>query len=129
MADLTISIGDTLNVLGPAATNKWNEFNWGESVWGASVDPQFDLFKYISDSYSASDAVYKQVHKSLSDTLDVPTDDTNTITVEDGSGYFYNFVDNVTDADDRSEETWANVSGNSASWSEVTDSSTSWGEV
>jgi len=129
MADLSISVGDNLNVMGPAATNKWNDFNWGESFWGASVDPQFHLMKYLFETVSMSDELAKELGKYLADSLPAFADDTNTITVDDGSGYFYVFVDNVIDADNRSEEVWTASDGGSASWSEVSDPSTTWEEA
>jgi hypothetical protein len=127
MADFTKTISEDVQVMGPSYTNKWGEFLWGQK-WGDQQDPAFIIGKNLLESITSTETLSKYITRTLADSVS-SSDDTIDIFLRDGAGYFYEFIDIVTDADDRSENTWTDDTSNTTSWSKSSTTSVSWGET
>jgi hypothetical protein len=112
---------------GPSESNKWNSFNWGETYWGASIDPDFTLVKYIFEGVSAADNVIKRFTRTLDGGSFSASDDTVSGLVGDGAGNYYEFMGGGRDFDQRDDKTaWNESSDSATSWTAATDSDTEW---
>lgn len=128
MANLTISVGDRLGIVGVGAPTKWGTLVYGTNRWGTDDNLGWHLQKGFSDSISLGDSLTKllEINIAISFSLTM-TDDTEDSTLGDGSGYNYVFPDNQTDYDQRIPQTsWTDADGNPATWTPVTPNSTTW---
>ena len=150
MADLNITISTRFGIYGGGLTSKWNEqtwnaFNWGEGtidlmvndahILGSTFTLSSSVIKYvqhlIEESATLTDAVSKNVTVNV-DTLtavDVSlAGDASSQYLRDGNGYYYNFPDRVTDAEDRNISTYTSGTTATSGWAAVSDTDTSWSE-
>lgn len=134
MADLSITVQNTINSFGPAPSSKWGtgtpyNFTWGTSLWGeGSQDLITQLIKVIGNSISSTDTyVLAPRHVfsmgSISSTMEM------TVEYLTSNGWNYVFTGNVTDADERNLSTWSDVNSTDATWTATTDPSTSWSDA
>ena len=131
MANYSVTISNTVNVFGPESTNKWGGSwgaVWGNFLWGyGNSDLDTRVVKLLEESLSLTDSVTVSVYfyKVISETLN-PTTDMGSETLQDGSGYYYVFPDNTTDAENRDFPTWAEGSVTAQSFTCQAVGGTSW---
>lgn len=126
MADLSQTISNSLNLFGPAPSNKWNAYNWNAFVWGeGTADLAVTALKVLSESLTLSDSINKSQAHVIENTLS-PTSDVSLIYHRDSAGYFHVFPGGVTDGDDRVASTWSNGTSTSATWVASSTTSTTW---
>lgn len=105
MADFTKTVSNRVEMFGMAPANYFNEYNWNEFYWG-----------YKNHN------VVTNTRKVLSNSISF-AEDSASIYLRNRAGYYYNFVDRVTNAHSRSNADWTQVTDSSTAWTEVTPSS------
>jgi hypothetical protein len=126
LADLSISLSESINVFGLAPSTKWNEFSWGSGKWGEGTNGIFkQVGKYITDSEAATDSVSKSTGKYIADSETVTMVETNT-ELRDGSGYSYVFPGGASDAEEQVITDFTRQSNGSTAWTKQSNGSTSW---
>lgn len=132
MADLTISIANSINSFGPAPSDKWGtgtpyNFTWGVSKWGEGTeDLQVAIEKVLSsEGYSISDDYFFNPNKGLSESLPFASETTSEFLLT-GNGWNYVFVAPVIDAENREIAVYTAVSGASVSYTCGTATSPTW---
>lgn len=126
MANFNITISNSLNFFGPAPSNKWNQYNWNSFLWGeGTTDLAVSAVKVITNDLAPTDAVAKSAHRVFAEEL-FATADMGSETLRDGEGYYYNFPDRTTEAEDRDFPDWSQQSASSTSWASQAAASTSW---
>ena len=133
MATFSITIGNSLRVFGIAPSTKWGQSSttmiWGSSKWGeGSIKVQTDFTKVITESFSIDSQIYqKQVQKSLSYGSLVVSHDMVSETLFDRSGQWLNvFTSDVTNAEQRAQNTWSSVQASDATFVTSSITQTSW---
>jgi len=133
MADHTQSINESINCFGPGPSTKWGTaandvyvMTWGTDKWGeGSEDLHQNVEKVLSESESTTDAFLElQTTKLLSESQ-ASSDNNTEITNQLGS-YYWEFISQVTDADDRQVTSWTAGVDPTAGFSTVSDPSTTW---
>lgn len=129
MADFTKTISNSVNFFAGEPSSKWGEWAWGSFKWGYGTNDLPEAITHlISESISPDSAVYKQPMHLISESLSI-TGDPSFEGVGDGSGYYYGFVSNTDNAENRASVTY--TSGTTApgnSYSSQAAGSTSWSE-
>lgn len=131
MTDFSITVSNTLSVIGPSPSNKWGAFLWGEN-WGESGDGYFTIGKNLTESISLASTVtpVAEFVKSLSNTFAVSSSlNFGARTLTDEAGYAYVFPNIVTDVDSRYTPTWTEAAEPSSSFSESSEPSTTWSDA
>lgn len=135
MADHSITITNAIVTFGPAPSTKWGvgtpyTMTWGTSKWGEGTEDLMCAFeKVLSNSITPSDDnYYFNIEHLISLGSISPTFEMSSETLTDGSGYYYNFISNTSEAEDRDATTYTQVSNSSSSWTEDSDENTSWSE-
>lgn len=126
MAAFTITITNSINLFGPAPSNKWNQYSWNSFKWGEGTNglPK-DVAKVVDNSLTLDSSVGKTAKKTVTNALTV-TVDMHSETLRDSSGYLHVFPSNVTEGESRAIPSWSQGSAGSSSWSQAAASSTSW---
>ena len=128
MADFTITISNSLNVIGIETPNLWNTMEWGEN-WGyGDVDLPVVVDKVIAESLSGiTDAVTTAADfvDSYANSLSLSSAIADLFLV-DADGYFHVFRGGVTDGIDRISTDYTSSADPSTSWTPATDPTTSW---
>ena len=126
MADLSQTVTNSLNLFGPAPSDKWNAYNWNAFIWGEGTAPLVKVpFKVLSETVTLTDSTAKVPSRVIENTLS-PTTSVTLENLTDGEGYYHVFPGGVTDGTDRVATTWSDGSSTSPSWSQGTASSTVW---
>ena len=123
-----MTISNRLNLFGPAPSDKWGGYNWGEFLWGeGTADLPTRSQKLISETQTVSDSLtlHAAFYISLSDTFTLDGD-MGSESLQDGSGYYYVFPDNTTEAENRDIPTWAEGTGSSQSFTCQAAGTSSW---
>lgn len=143
MADLSITISNTVGIYGPADANQWAEYNWGAFTWATSNDLLTRVEKLVVNTLANSTANVFGVAHFLSESLVLDTSISSALSffisnslavlsgpssevLTDGAGYVYNFPDRATNAEDRDETDWAESSDELTTWTPGGDPSTDW---
>jgi hypothetical protein len=144
MANLSITVTNTLDVHGPAAATVWNTFLWGAANWGQSADlgtqvehvvdttlsptsePMKLVTKFVDDEgvFLASELekiFYMLVNNSITLLADMQSE-----RLQESNGYFYLYPDRTTDAESRAVNTYTAGTGPGSSWTPVAAAATSW---
>lgn len=126
MADLSITITETINLLGIQPSNKWNALTWGTDTWGAGSNGELqDVDHVVPEGLSlAEDLSYAPV-KLMTDTLGFSSA-IDLITLVDSAGYYHVFPGGVTDSEARVTTSWSENSATTPTYTKLTASSTSW---
>jgi hypothetical protein len=131
LADLSITISNSVNTFGPAPSSKWGSMLWsnsGAGKWGeGSEDVATQAEKSFSESLTLSDSLTLSVtfYLSLAESITVTSETTDEV-LQDGSGYSYVFVSNTADADDQDVPTYSEGSDPGSSWTSGSVASTTW---
>ena len=106
MADFSISISNSFNLLGESPTSNWGFFTWGTDKWGeGSKDLSVAVVKLISNSLVPDSSQFFDVTRLSSNSLE-PSFETGGESLMDGSGYYYIFTLPTIDPESRSTATW-----------------------
>lgn len=146
MADLAITISDTIDMVGGDPPNLWNQYNWGAFDWG-SGGPVDDVIhhvgKLISNTQTEATAnIFDIEHLVVGDgftlatavilaptkfvvTDIIVTHDLFSQTLTDGGTWKYNYG-SADDGEDRNFTSWTAGTEPSEGWSEVSKPSDSW---
>lgn len=129
MADLAVSITNSINCFGPAPSTKWGSghMTWGSSKWGeGSVDHITEVEKVLAESIALSGGVASlNPDKAIANSLDF-TSETTSLDLRTANGYFYLFVRPTTDADLRNQASYTQASLGSTTYSSTIATSTTW---
>lgn len=128
MADFTITVSNSLNLFGPAPSNKWNAHLWGAFRWGeGTTDLQVDVVKLLGNALTIADSLTLQsaVFLTVSNSLSLSSNPSNE-GLSDGAGYSYVFTGNVTNAENRVETSYSQGSAGAQSYAAGTPPSTNW---
>ena len=154
MADLTVTITNSLNTFGQGPTTKWGvgdslTMTWGSSKWGEGTqDIPTDVIKVVENSQASTTTVGFAVTHLISDqqvitptssvlnavdrTIDgqtiTTTSDVTDLRLQTGD-WFYEFIDRTADADDQRIDGFTAVSDVTTTWAETSDVTTTWTEV
>jgi hypothetical protein len=130
MADFSITIGDSIDILGGEPPNLWGALVWGTDGWAVG-QPEIQYITHLldGDAVSLASAVSeKRADNTFSDSISMATMLT-LLTLRDAAGFLHVFQGNTTDSEERGTTTWSSASNSSASWSQVSSPSTVWSEV
>lgn len=126
MADFNITISNSLNLFGPAPSNKWNAYLWNAFLWGeGTADLAVAVGKIISNALALSDALAKSAVHVISESIGV-TGDMGSEYLTDAAGYTHVFPSDVTNAEDRDFPDWSSGAAGSPAWATSTAGSTTW---
>lgn len=127
MADHTITISNEINVFGGSPSSLWNAHNWGSFKWGeGTVNVIWLLDHLISNSITIDSAnATRETEKVISNSLS-PASEMIYEAVLDASGYYYVYVPNTTNAENRVSQTYTSGAVSAVSWTSQVASSTVW---
>lgn len=133
MADFTQTITNQISLFGGSSTNKWNDLVWGTDVWafdGRVFETDLNQVDVLNDTLTLTDTWSRlvQFNLSLSNSILINPRTINTLELSDAAGYKKVFVGGTSDADDRTEVDYEQVTVASTSYSEVTVNSIVWVE-
>jgi hypothetical protein len=121
-----ITISNSLNLFGPAPSDKWNQYNWNAFLWGEGTNDLVELvFKVISESITPDTTVTKIPLRIIENSIS-PTSDMGFERLRDSNGYYHVFPDRTTEGEDRDFATWTQGSPSAASWATAADAATVW---
>jgi hypothetical protein len=130
MADFTITVGNSVAVLGMGAPTLWGAFDWGTGFWGAGSNPMvFDVDKALDvETITTADALSKDTSRGAwSETITTAADATDQ-TKQDGNGYFYVFTRPTLDAEERQITSYTSGTPPDTAWTEDVSSGPTWSE-
>jgi hypothetical protein len=126
MADLTITITNSMNMLGVSEGNRWGEFLWSE-VWGVSEDVWTDTDKGVANPLTVEDRVYKSVELSMLNSIALSSD---IVSVRRSIGLWdYMWTKPTSEALDQVYDVFSPASNQDSTWADVPDASDTWTEV
>lgn len=140
MANYSITISNTFNVFGGGRCNRYGSAITGataiyqsagaatyKSYFGVQPDLELNVIKYLGNTITLSDAVYKKAYKQISNDINF----TNTFTTINhmNGDWYYLFADSEKNAIDRTITSWTSETQNTTTWTSVTVTTTSWTEV
>lgn len=126
MATFTVTISNSLNVFGPAPSDKWEAFNWGSFLWGeGTADLQTIVFKLLTNSLTPDTAVGKEVRRIIQNALTVDAD-MGFEQLLTANGYAYVFPNHTTNAEERDFPDWTSATAGAPTWASQSVATTSW---
>lgn len=126
MANFTVTISDSLNLLGIQPSNKWNVLQWGTDTWGAGSNGELqDVDHLVPEGLSLSEDLTYNPNKLMTNTLGFSSA-IDLITLVDSAGYYHVFPGGVTDAEAMISTSWSENSATTPTYTKLTASSTSW---
>jgi hypothetical protein len=128
VADFTVTIANSLNVFGPAPSNKWNAWAWNAFRWGeGTADLAVSVGKVIGNSLALSDSAtpVTAFFVNVSATLTLASD-MGSERLTDAAGYAYVFPSDTTEAENRDIPDWSTSTAATPTWSSATAGGTSW---
>lgn len=128
MADFSITISNTLTVLGPTPASLWGTMVWGQDFWGESKDFSFLIDKYIPNSFSLDSSVSRSVSKSFSNSISVASS-LDICCLQDGSGYEYYLTGGVIDPDNRVFPVYTEQTASTPTYTEDGEDDPGWSEA
>jgi hypothetical protein len=129
MADHSVTISNTLQVLGGGEPSLWNEMVWGEDCWGSTKDLQLQIEKCLGNTTAITTGVEVQLVKVIANTLSF-TSAGCPLALQDGAGNWdYIFEGGVTNPKNRASTSYSEDSDAGTSYSEVNAPDTSWSDA
>lgn len=128
MANLTITITNSIRCFGPAPSDKWNAYNWNAFKYGeGTVDLAVNVGKFLSNSITTDNAltIVTNINKVITNTIAMTSENASE-GLKDSDGFSYVFVSNTTNGESRSFSTWASGTANAPTWASGTAGSTTW---
>lgn len=128
MADLTITISESLNVFGPAPSNKWNEYNWNAFFYGEGNNAIAVSYEFLnSETLTPSDAftTVSDFEYSFSETL-TPSEAVSGERLSDPDGYSYIFTGGTTNAASATVAPYTSGTFGTGTWTSSTVTTTTW---
>lgn len=147
MADLSITVSSTIDMVGGDPPNFWGAYNWNAFDWGSGgpVDDvivsvgkliansqgetttyRFDVVHLMEgDDFTIDTAVIVSFAKLIGSTISVSHDLSEQI-LRDGAGWKHIFPSNADDGEDRDFASWTAGTNPSDGWSQVSNPSDSW---
>lgn len=128
MADLAITISNTVLVFGPTPTTKWDVAIWDNWLWDIGIDDLVcDIYKLISNAVSISSSQAKDATRTVTNEVSVSSDLTDGYLQDSATGYYYVFISDTISHRDRDEPTvYTSVNDQDATWSTTSTTSTTW---
>lgn len=127
MADHIVTIENSLNLFGPAPSNKWDDWEWGSLIWGeGNAGLATSVMKYLSDSIVPVDSVAKASTRKVTNIL-TPIGDMGSEKLTNGS-WSYNFVSGTDEGEERAFANWSEDTDEDETWSKEGSSETDWSE-
>ena len=126
MADHTKSLSDNLVMVGFGFPTYWDAATWDADTWDITLGTANDIGKNISDTETMTENNGKEVNKYWADSQTSSTD-LDSVTLQDGEGWFYEFADHTTNAVNRDPVTWTASSPVSTTWAASSTTATTWG--
>jgi hypothetical protein len=110
MSDYSMTVSNSFELFGGAQTTKWDEFNWGEAVWGqGTLGVASDFTKIISEALVIIDDVenYVNFYLEYNNNLVMAFETSNETLYNDG--WAYEFAAPSTNAENRALTVWTEV--------------------
>lgn len=123
MADLSITISNTMSLIGAAPANVWGTMLWGDN-WGSSEDFELTIGKWLSESLTFTDSVFKEARFTINESISISSS-MNLGFLQDSSGYKY-IEQGVSDPDDRIFPSFTEQTGSSPTYTADSDSDPGW---
>lgn len=128
MTVFTKTITNSLNLFGPAPSDKWQAYNWNAFKWGEGTAPMVkNPRKVLVASITLTDAFTKSQIRTISNSL-APTTEITLENLTDGAGYYHLFPGGVTDGLDRVATSWGSGSTSGPSWVASSTTATTWSQ-
>lgn len=126
MADLALTISNSINCFGPAPTTNWNAFSWGDAKWGEGTESLVkSVMKQIDNSIASDTTLFFDAAISFSNSLSSTFEMSNE-ELTDGSGYNFVFRRPTVDAETQVITNYTSFSAQNTAWSTSTVSATTW---
>ncbi len=127
MVDFNKTIVNRLNLFGIAPSDKWGvSSTWGAFLWGEGTVTSVQLVtKVISESLTIDSVINKTPYLTIINSISLDADMTGESLI-DGNGYYYNFPDRTTEAEDREDTTYTSGTTSTSGWVETSQGSTPW---
>jgi hypothetical protein len=126
LANLTVTISNSVNCLGGAPSTKWGDFSWGFGKWGQGTNAMLIYARSVfSDSLSLTDLSAVTPRVVSTDSL-ASTFDNLSETLQDSQGYYYVFIDHVTNAENRPNGSYTCAVADPEAWISQAAGITTW---
>jgi hypothetical protein len=126
VAALSKTVTNSLNVFGPAPSNKWNAYNWNAFIWGqGTATLNKAVFKVLAETLTTTDEFTRSPTITFSNSV-AAASAMDLENLRDSAGYLHVFPGGVTDATERASPSWADGTGASTSWTSSSTTATSW---
>ena len=125
MADLTQTITNSIDLLGPSPASEWGVMLWGTGLWGATNDMEFEIGKWLAETANLSDTYSFGLAHIISHNLSVVSS-IDLIALTDGSGYTY-LLKGESDPDNRVFPDYTEQTGTDPGYTASTGTDPGWG--
>ncbi len=145
MTDYSITVSNSVLFVGYNPTEVWGVLTWGTDNWrfaGDSIqsigkpidfgavtlaDAPIKDIEHLDDMGSTllSDSITATFSRTISNQIATAFEITNAY-LTDENGYYYVFIGDVIDADDRAGASWTLASATTSTWTPVASPSTVW---
>ena len=121
------TITNSLNLFGGSPSSLWLASNWNAFKWGqGTVTMIWNLDHIIANTLTVDSAIFsKDTIKVLSNSLIFSSEMTYE-SLQDSGGYFYVYVPNTTNAENRSASTYASGSSGTNTWTSGITTTPTW---
>jgi len=126
LADLSITINNTVLIFGPEPSESWGGMLWGTDKWAyASEDLPAAIGHVVDETQTIDSDIVKSASHQIAESLTVSSETTSE-TLQDGSGYYYVFPGGSTEAENRISTTWSALTYDTATFTTSSRPSTTW---
>lgn len=130
MADFSVTVSNSVGLLGMGAPTLWGFFDWGTGFWGAGSNPMvFMVDKALdAETLTLADAIAKSADVTAWVESIAVTGEATDETLQDANGYFYVFTKPTLDAEDRNLTSYTEATPPATTWASGTVSGPTWSE-
>lgn len=131
MADLSKTITNSIQCLGPYETTKWGAATaypmvWGTALWGErAMLTQLEKFITLLFDLASDSSVSKSVGVTKSESI-ASTMETSLENLQTSNGWYYAFIKPSSNAEDRPTNTYSAVSPSQPVYTSLTVTTTVW---
>lgn len=126
MANLSITITNSVRTFGPAPADYWNAYNWNAFLWGEGTAAMVgNALKVVTNSQTLTELTTPQGTFNLSISNSLSFSEAYAQYSADGR-WSRIFSDNVTNAENRAFPTWVSGTAGFAAWTTATVGAPTW---
>lgn len=120
-----MTVTNSVNLFGIAPSNKWNDYNWDEFLWGeGTADLITETTKVIGGTITGDTAIIKETEHVFGSTISIGGDIGHRY-VLDGS-YYRVYPSDTTDIEGEDTASWSSSTATAPTWSSAAAASTTW---